>query len=263
MFPISNGMKKTKALFYFSIAMLSALLLGYFLISKQILVVAPAIKLFFIISFSALLDSTNPCAFSILFLTVGFLFSIGRDRRQVFNVGLVYVFGIMATYVLIGLGILRVLSFFDVPNGMAKFGAVAIIVFGLIALINEFFPSFPIKLKIPNAAHNVIAKYIEKASVPSAFILGIAVGLFEFPCTGGPYLLVLGLLHDQGHFWSGFAYLMFYNIVFVLPLFIALLLSIDKRVAEKIDTLRKQETKQARLSLAILMIALGVVIFFV
>ena len=256
-------MNKQKNIFYIAISALTLLLVGYFLIAKHIIIVPHGVELFFLISFSALLDSLNPCAFSVLFLTVGFLFSLGRDRRNVFNAGLMYVFGIMATYVLIGLGILRVLTFFNVPNGMAKLGAMAIIVFGAIGLINEFFPSFPIKLKIPNKAHSIIAKYIEKASMPSAFVLGIAVGLFEFPCTGGPYLLVLGLLHDQGQFWNGLMYLLFYNIVFVLPLFIALLLSVDKKVSEKIDTLRKQETKQARLSVALIMIALGLIIFFV
>ncbi|MEI6480077.1 MAG: cytochrome c biogenesis protein CcdA [bacterium] len=256
-------MINSKKLFYIAIGVLVGLLIGYFLIAKHIITVPKAVELFFVISFSALLDSLNPCAFSILFLTIGFLFSLGRDRAHVFKAGLMYVFGIMATYILIGLGILRVLSFFNVPNGMAKFGAVAIIVFGAIGLINEFFPAFPIKLKIPHVAHTLIAKYIEKASMIGSLVLGVVVGIFEFPCTGGPYLLVLGLLHDQGQFWSGLAYLLFYNAVFVLPLFIALLLSIDKRVAEKVDTLRRQETKQARLSVAVIMIALGLIIFFV
>lgn len=256
-------MKESKNVFYIAIGFLVALLVGYFLVAKHIVPVPQAVELFFVISFSALLDSLNPCAFSILFLTIGFLFSLGRDRAHVFKAGLMYVFGIMATYVLIGLGILRVLSFFNVPNGMAKFGALAIIVFGAIGLINEFFPKFPIKLKIPHAAHTLIAKYIEKATMPGALILGVVVGLFEFPCTGGPYLLVLGLLHDHGQFWSGLAYLLFYNVVFVLPLFIALLLSVDKKVSEKIDTLRRQETKEARLSVALIMIALGFIIFFV
>ena len=38
-------------------------------------------------------------------------------------------------------------------------------------------------------------------------ILGALVALFEFPCTGGPYLFVLTLLHDYANFWKGFWYL--------------------------------------------------------
>ena len=130
-------MLKQKNIFYIAISVLVFLLVGYFFVAKHIIPVPPGIELFFVVSFSALLDSINPCAFSILFLTIGFLFSLGRDKENVFKAGLMYVFGIMATYILIGLGILKVLSFFNVPNGMAKLGAMAIIVFGVIGLIDR------------------------------------------------------------------------------------------------------------------------------
>ena len=249
--------------FYVAVGFLLALLLGYFLVAKGFIPAPKYLQVFFVITFSALVDSLNPCAFSVLFLTVAFLFSLGRERKFILKTGLMYILGIAFTYVAIGLGVLKVLSFFDVPNGMAKFGAFAIIIFGLIGLINEFFPSFPIKLKIPNSAHLIIAKYMEKASFISAFLMGILVGLFEFPCTGGPYLLVLGMLHDHGTFWFGFLYLIFYNVVFVFPLLVALLFSVDRKVAEKIDILRRQETKKARLTVALIMIVLGLLILLV
>ncbi|MBU6370940.1 MAG: hypothetical protein KGH93_03385 [Patescibacteria group bacterium] len=216
-----------------------------------------------LIAAAALVDSVNPCAFSVLFLTLAFLFSIGRSRKNIFQAGLSYVFGIFATYMLIGLGILRVLSIFNVPNVLAKAGAFAIILFGLINLTNEFFPKFPIKLKIPDFAYGRLAKLMEKATMPATFALGIAVGLFEFPCTGGPYLFVLGLLHDAHHFWSGLGYLVFYNLVFILPLFIALLIASSRKVLEAMDTVRKAETKKARVWIALAMILLGAVIFMI
>ena len=216
-----------------------------------------------LIAIAALVDSVNPCAFSVLFLTVAFLFSIGRSRKKIFQAGFSYVFGIFATYVFIGLGILRVLSVFNIPNLMSKVGATFIILFGLINLINEFVPNFPIKLKIPNFAYGKIAVLMEKATIPATFILGVVVGLFEFPCTGGPYLFVLGLLHDQHEFWTGFAYLIFYNLVFVLPLFIALLIASNRKVLDTMDTIRKAETKKARIWLALIMILLGALIFVI
>ena len=216
-----------------------------------------------LIAIAALVDSVNPCAFSVLFLTVAFLFSIGRSRTKIFQAGLSYVFGIFATYVLIGLGILRVLSLFNIPSLMSKVGATCIILFGLVNLINEFFPKFPIKLKIPDFAYGRIAVLMEKATLPATFALGVVVGLFEFPCTGGPYLFVLGLLHDQHQFWTGFAYLIFYNLVFVLPLFIALLIASNKKVLNTMDTIRKAETKKARIWLALIMILLGSLIFVI
>ncbi|MBI2037129.1 MAG: hypothetical protein HYT14_02100, partial [Candidatus Liptonbacteria bacterium] len=43
---------------------------------------------------AALLDSINPCAFSILLLTVAFLFSLGRARGEILAIGGIYLLGI-------------------------------------------------------------------------------------------------------------------------------------------------------------------------
>ena len=216
-----------------------------------------------LIGTAALVDSVNPCAFSVLFLSITFLFGLGKSRRDIVKAGLVYIFGIFITYVLIGLGILKVLSLFNIPHLMSLIGASAIIAFGLVGLINEFFPNFPIKLKIPKFAYSNIAKLLEKATLPTALLLGFVVGLFEFPCTGGPYLFVLGLLHDQNNFLKGLVYLLFYNLIFVLPLIIILAISVNKKVLQVVDSVRRAETKQARIWLALIMILLGSLVFMI
>ncbi|MDO8579476.1 MAG: cytochrome c biogenesis protein CcdA [bacterium] len=215
-----------------------------------------------IIAGAAVADSINPCAFSILFLSVLFLFSLGKNRTFILTAGGAYILGIALVYTAIGVGILGVLSIFAVPNFMGKVGAVILIVYSLIAILNEFFPAFPLKLKIPEASHQIIGKIIHRASIPAALILGIVVGMFEFPCTGGPYLFVLSLIHDQKTFWSGFGYLVIYNIIFVLPLIIMLALTASKTVLEKIDRLRKLETKSARIILNFVLLVIGALIFF-
>jgi len=216
-----------------------------------------------LIGTAALIDSVNPCAFSILFLSITFLFGLGKSRRDIVKAGITYIFGIFITYVLIGLGILKVLSFFNIPHLMSTLGASAIIAFGVVALINELFPNFPIKLKIPKFAYGNIAKLLEKATLPAALLLGIVVGLFEFPCTGGPYLFVLGLLHDQNNYLRGLVYLLFYNIIFVLPLIVILIIAINKKVLQAVDAVRRAETKQARIWIALIMILLGSLIFVI
>lgn len=213
------------------------------------------------ISSAALLDSVNPCAFSILFLTIAFLFNLGRSRQNILLTGLLYILGIFAVYLGIGLGLLRVLSIFNVPHGLAKIGAVVLMIFGLLELLENLVPNFPIKLQIPAVAKPTIARIINRASLPAAFVLGLAVGAFEFPCTGGPYLFVLGLLHDHATFWSGFAYLLLYNFIFVLPLLVALILVSNKRLLGRLDEWRRRETKQAAVWIAALSIILGLVIF--
>lgn len=213
-----------------------------------------------LVSVAALIDSINPCAFSILLLTIAFLFSIGKLRHDIMKIGGVYILGIFLAYVLIGLGILQALHIFNTPHFMARVGASLLIMLGTINLMNEFFPSFPIKLRIPRAAHRKMAELMEKGSVPTAFILGALVGLCEFPCTGGPYLMVLGLLHDQGTYLSGVSYLLLYNLIFILPLVIILSIASDKGLLERVQAWQQKERKLMRFGGGIAMIILGGII---
>lgn len=102
---------------------------------------------------------------------------------------------------------------------------------------------------------------MNKASLPTAFALGALVGLCEFPCTGGPYLMVLGLLHDQATYFMGFGYLLLYNAIFVLPLIVILLISSDAALFEKVKIWQKKERGLMRFGGGVAMIALGIIIF--
>src|SRR3989344_1740745 len=167
---------------------------------------------------SALLDSVHPCSFSILLITIAFLFGIQMSREKILKLGGTYIIGIFTAYFLIGLGILKVLHLFNTPHFMGKLGATLLIAFGVINLINRFFPSFPIKLKIPGVAHGAMSKLMDRVSFPAVFGLGLLVGVCQFPCMGGPYLMVIGLLRDQVTYLSRFNYLVLYNLVLIVPL---------------------------------------------
>ncbi|MEK7567182.1 MAG: cytochrome c biogenesis protein CcdA [Patescibacteria group bacterium] len=214
-----------------------------------------------LVSIAALIDSINPCAFSILLLTIAFLFSLGQMRSGILRIGGSYILGVFVIYVLIGLGILQALHLFNTPHFMAKVGASLLIVFGAINVINEFFPSFPIKLRIPHAAHRKIAELMEKASVPTAFFLGVLVGLCEFPCTGGPYLMVLGLLHDSATYFRGLGYLLLYNLIFVLPLVIILFIASEEKLLAKVRAWQQKENRLMRFGGGVAMVVLGMLIF--
>lgn len=213
-----------------------------------------------LIGISALIDSVNPCAFSILILTIAFLFSIGQLRSRIIQIGGIYIFGIFLTYILIGLGLLHAFHLFNTPQFMGKLGAFLLIILGSINLINEFSPSFPVKLKIPASAHHRMARLMDKSSMPAAFGLGALVGICEFPCTGGPYLMVLGLLHDQTTYTKGLGYLLLYNLIFILPLVIILLLAGNEKLTKKIQIWQGRERGLMRFGGGLAMVALGVII---
>src|SRR3989344_4990060 len=212
---------------------------------------------------AALIDSINPCAFGILLLTIAFLISLGKMRSGILRIGGGYLLGLFSIYILIGLGLLQAFHLFNTPHFMAKVGAAVLIILGGINVLSELFPAFPIKLRIPEAAHHKMAEFMNKASLPTAFLLGALVGLCEFPCTGGPYLMVLGLLHDQVTYWSGVGYLLFYNLIFILPLLVILFISSDRALLLKMTAWKKTNTGSMRLWGGMAMIALGFLVFII
>ena len=134
-----------------------------------------------LVFFSSLLDSVHPCSFSILLITIAFLFGMQMTRTKILKIGGTYIAGIFVAYFLIGLGLLKILHIFSVPHFMGKLGATLLILFGIINLLNYFFPGFPIKLKLPSVAHGKMASLMERSSIPEAFGLGLLVGICQFP----------------------------------------------------------------------------------
>jgi len=210
---------------------------------------------------AALIDSVNPCAFSILLVTVAFLLSIGKLRTKVLQIGSAYIAGLFTVYFLIGLGLLQALHIFDTPHFMGTLGAGLLVLLGVINLTNVFVPAFPVKLAIPQFAHHKMALLMERASVPTAVVLGGLVGLCEFPCTGGPYLMVLGLLHDQTTYYTGVGYLLLYNAIFVSPLVLILLMASNASLLGKVQQWQQERRTTMRLGGGAAMVALGLFIF--
>lgn len=212
---------------------------------------------------SALLDSVHPCSFSILLITIAFLFGIQMTRKRILQVGGTYIAGIFSAYLLIGLGILKVLHLFNTPHFMGKLGATLLIIFGFINLINYFFPNFPIKLKIPSFTKGAMGRLMERSSILAVFGLGILVGICQFPCMGGPYLMVIGLLRDQVTYFSGFNYLLLYNFILIIPLVAVLFVSSDKILLTKVQEWKNTNTSKVKLWAGFVMIIIGILIFFI
>jgi cytochrome c biogenesis protein CcdA len=73
--------------------------------------------------------------------------------------------------------------------------------------------------------------------------------------------MVLGLLHDKGTFTSGLWYLALYNLIFVLPLVVVLLIASDKGLLERAQTWKRENTRGMRYFGGAAMVALGLLIF--
>lgn len=216
-----------------------------------------------LVGFSALLDSVHPCSFSILLITIAFLFSLQLSRARILAIGALYVAGIFAAYFGIGVGLLQVLHIFDVPHFMGKLGSGLLILFGVLNILGALVPNFPIKLKIPDAAHSAMGRLINRVSAPAAFALGLLVGLCQFPCMGGPYLMVVGLLHDTGTYAAGFGYLLLYNAILIAPLAAVLWIASNHALLERVGEWRKTQMRDVHLFAGLAMVIIGIIILFI
>lgn len=209
---------------------------------------------------SGFLDGINPCAIGVLLLFIAFLFTIRRTKANIFLMGGIYILAIFLAYLGIGLGLFKAIVFSGYPNIIGKIAAYLIIVLGVINIIDYFRPNKPPTLAIPSFSKHTLKHWMEKATLPTAFIFGFLVGLCTFPCSGGIYVAIIGLLASTETKTSGFIYLLIYNFMFVMPLIILLLASANKIVVNKITKFEKSKARSMRLISGLIMILLSVII---
>ncbi len=206
------------------------------------------------------LDGINPCAIAILLFFITFLYTIHKTKANIWKMGITYILAIFLAYFLIGIGLMKAFIFTGVPHLIANIAAYLIILLGLIQIYNFIFPKKKINLGIPSFSKKYIKKWIHKASIPAAVVVGFLVGLCTFPCSGGIYVAVVGLLATKSTYLHGLVYLIIYNIFFVMPLIIMLLFASNKRTIEKLSRWERSESRLIKLISGLIMIILGIII---
>ena len=208
----------------------------------------------------ALVDSLNPCALSVLiFLLISI--AAAANRRRILLIGGSYIAALFLFHILVGIGIFSVVSFSGISKIFSLAGAAIALIFGLVTLADVARNRDNFILSVPASGKGLMARYIQLASVPGAFILGILAGLLGFSCTGGIYISILALMGTSLSLTDGLPYLLLYNIVFVLPLVLVTLLVAYGLSPERADTWRNEHKMGLRLAIGLIMVALGIVIF--
>ena len=206
---------------------------------------------------TALIDSINPCAIGVLILLVSIMIAFKTKKEMMFY-GFMYVFAVFLTYLLAGFGILYFLS--SVPLYISEYISILvgslIIVAGLIEIKDFFWYGQGITLAIPPERAKQIHDMTKKITLPGVIFLGIFVAGVELPCTGAPYLAILLLLSQNFNF-AAFLMLILYNIIFVLPLIVILLMVYFGFKIQNIKRWKQNNRTYMRLATGITLILLG------
>lgn len=182
---------------------------------------------FFKITSLALADSVNPCAIAVLTMVlVSILIHNPENKKRVLHAGIGFILAVFIGYLFYGTIIIqffRIFADFLRGNAFYIFNGLAILAMILGALnIRDYFSYKPggIATEMPMKFRPYVKLIINRITSPlGAFIIGFLVTLFLLPCTIGPYIIASGLLAELG-FIGAFPWLIYYNLLFVLPMII-------------------------------------------
>lgn len=211
---------------------------------------------------AAFVDSINPCAIAVLLILLGALLASGGKKRAL-KAGIAFTISIYTAYFLFGLGLFSALQITGLSFWFFKItGAIAIII-GL-ANIKDYFwyGGGGFVMEVPRSWRPTLKKMLSSATSPfGAFLMGFAVCLFELPCTGGPYIVILGLLAERMTSLSALPLLALYNLVFVLPLLIiTAAIYFGLASTEKTNEWKEKNIRKLHLIAGIIMLMLGIAI---
>jgi len=221
---------------------------------------------------AGLIDGFNPCAFATIIFFVSYLAITGQRRTKELAVGLVFTVGVFVTYLLVGLGAMSLLKMANTIR------IVGLILYSLMSASCLVLAGFSLhdyvlarqgklkemRLNLPEQLRERIKGRIRGASgafIGAAFVSGLVVSLLELACTGQVYLptisFVVGIPSMRTY---AIAYLVLYNLLFVSPLLIVLLLAVYGTSTSRFQDWFAQNAARSKMAMAILFLVLGLLL---
>ncbi len=224
------------------------------------------------VALAGLLDGINPCAFATIIFFLSYLRIARRSPREILMVGAAFITAVFLAYFAVGLGLSHLVA------KLEAFAWVRIWLNRLLAFVALLLAWLSFRdglrawrgrmgdatLQLPEFLKTRIRGVIRtqtKSSrfVIAAFVSGIIISLLELACTGQVYLPTIIYMMKQGSL-GAVAYLLLYNIAFVLPLIAIFILAWLGMTSESLIEFQKRHTVTVRFATALLFLALWIVL---
>lgn len=230
---------------------------------------------------AGIIDGINPCAFTVIVFFVSFLSVMGYKRRETAWIGAAYAFAVFATYLVLGFGFFRALYYFKF---FYLFSKIIYIVIGVLSLFlggvairdyilykktgNTEEMALQLPAFIKKRIHSLVGSYYRKEKkdqsrtllglVGSALAVGFLVSLLEAVCTGQIYLPTIIFVLKEGTLRAkALFYLIAYNVMFILPLILVLVLALTGVSSQQFETYARRHLGLVKLAMAAVFLALG------
>ncbi len=204
----------------------------------------------------------NPCLLAILaFIASVTLATTGR-RRNVLLIVLVFSLGIFVTYLIVGIGLLRIIE-----QSSSLQATIRNILVALISLLGiwHVYDAWHLRKNTessfytPKVFIRLTESVTKKVSLPAAFFIGALFSLIKAPCVGAVYFVILNMVR-QGES-AGILYLAAYNLGVVLPVLIlgaAIAFGLNP---EKVESFRKERRSALRLITGVTLLVIAVLMY--
>jgi len=211
---------------------------------------------------TAAIDSINPCAIAVLIFLITILISLKSSKKRMIIIGLFYIGAVFVTYYLAGLGIMRIITQFNISKEIGIVAGMIVLLAGFLEIKEGLYPDGKQILRIPENTKPIFSKFLKKGTIPSVIVAGILVSAFELPCTGQVYLAILSMLSGSELNAQGYFYLFIYNLIFVLPLVIILIIGAWGFDVKRMESMRKNTRTHIKIAMGVVMLLLGFFILF-
>ena len=215
----------------------------------------------------ALIDGFNPCAFFVLSFLLALMVNEG-SRKKLLIVGFVFVFISAFIYFLFmaaWLNFFMLTGFFKIVTTIA--GLIALFV-GLVNIKDFFFYKKGISFSMPEFMKTKLFKKMRtlasvtnlSATIIGTIILAVAANSYELLCTFGLPMIYTRILTLQNlPLITYYLYLLFYNIVYVIPL-ASIVLVFFFTLGTKV--ISEKQARLLKLISGLMMFCLGMIILF-
>jgi len=220
---------------------------------------------------AGLLDGVNPCAFATIIFFISYLALLGRKGREILLVGLSFTLGVFMTYLGIGTGLLKFLQTLPFLDILGRWVYLATAILCLVLAVLSFRDYLTARrgkttdmvLRLPKAITRQVHEAVRKGTSvrgysAAAFITGFVVSWLELACTGQVYLpTIIFVMSLPALRARAFAYLLLYNLCFVLPLVVVFLLAFYGTTSQELARFARKRTALVKLLTSGLFLALA------
>lgn len=185
------------------------------------------LKFFLIMLPAAISDSINPCAFAIMLLLLSSMLSKSQSKIKTIFTWFCFILAVFISYYLMWIWIYSALASSTNTFYLKIIVWVMWIIIWLVNIKDYFFYWEYISLSVPDSRKPNMNKLIDKIVSPIwGFFIWILVSLFLLPCTSWPYFTIIWFLASENNSinLSWYIYLLIYNLIFIFPLFIIIIL---------------------------------------